>query len=62
MFDDDFPVLITAKDAIKFSRGGAGLMPENVWILDIEAQVETAFIDKLVAELQTLQLAASQRA
>ena len=37
-------------------------MPENVWILDIEAQVETAFIDKLVAELQTLQLAASQRA
>ncbi len=55
-FADSLPVIITAKDAIKLSslhlvEQGAGA---NIWVLDIEADLEPALVDKLITHLQML--------
>jgi tetraacyldisaccharide 4'-kinase len=52
-FDDDLPVIVTAKDAIKLA-GLEGAIGANVWALDIEADVDLALIDRLTAKLQAL--------
>ena len=55
-FADNLPVIVTAKDAIKLSgldleEQGAGA---NIWVLDIEAAINSALIDKLITKLQML--------
>jgi tetraacyldisaccharide 4'-kinase len=60
-FDDDRPVIITAKDAVKC--GHFPLKPgktPNIWILDVTARVEANGLNKLVTHIK--QLAEQQQA
>ncbi len=55
-FADSLPVIITAKDAIKLNglylaEQGAGA---NIWVLDIDADIEPSLVDKLITYLQML--------
>ena len=43
-FNDQRPVIITAKDAVKFIHTA----PYNLWVLEVEMIVESAFVDRLV--------------
>lgn len=51
VFEDDLAVIITAKDAIKLVAQGVEMPVPNLWVLEIEAEIENAFIDRLVAQL-----------
>jgi tetraacyldisaccharide 4'-kinase len=51
-FNDHFPVVITAKDAVKLSAGAA--LSDKVWVLDIEAEIDSDFVDRLAAQLARL--------
>jgi tetraacyldisaccharide 4'-kinase len=44
MLEDDYPVIITAKDAVKFSS----IDLPHVWVLEVEADVTSGFIDNLL--------------
>ncbi len=62
-FGDDLAVIVTAKDAVKL-RGsdpnqcyGNDSIANNIWVLEIEAQIESDFIDRLVGQLQSLKTA-----
>lgn len=46
-FNDQLPVIITAKDAVKFTHSAPG----NLWVLDVELMVESAFVDRLIQRL-----------
>ena len=52
-FADNLPVIVTAKDAIKLTalklkqQGAAA----NIWALDIEADIDSALIDKLIVKI-----------
>jgi tetraacyldisaccharide 4'-kinase len=46
-FDDDLPVIITAKDAVKFDT----LNFDNVWVLEVEADISSGFVDTLLNTL-----------
>ncbi|AMO57030.1 tetraacyldisaccharide 4'-kinase [Endozoicomonas montiporae CL-33] len=48
-FDDDLPVLMTAKDAVK-CRGFAG---NNVWYLPVQAHIPEAVLNKMVQLVET---------
>ena len=50
-FDDDLPVLITAKDAIKLRTNNL----KHVWVLDVEAEVASAFVDNLLTAVDLKQ-------
>ena len=43
-FEDDYPVIITAKDAIKFPV----VELKHVWVLDVEAEVSVKFVENLL--------------
>ena len=43
-FDDDLPVVITAKDAIKYQ----GLVPDNLWVLEVEMALDNEFVSSLI--------------
>jgi tetraacyldisaccharide 4'-kinase len=49
-------VIITAKDAVKVlgSDHSHNAIADNIWVLEIEAQIEGDFIDRLAAQLQAL--------
>jgi tetraacyldisaccharide 4'-kinase len=53
-FADNLPVIITAKDAIKLA--GLNLKKEaataNIWVLDIEAEIDSALIDKIIVKIK----------
>ena len=56
-FADNLPVIITAKDAIKLrqsSLAGQGAAA-NIWVLDIEADIDSALVDKLIVKLPALE-------
>lgn len=55
-FGDDWAVIITAKDAVKVlgSDHSHNAIADNIWVLEIEAQIEGDFIDRLAAQLQAL--------
>ena len=44
MFEDDYPVIITAKDAVKFSETEL----TDVWVLDVEAEISSNFVNNLL--------------
>ena len=44
IFDDEQPVIITAKDAIKLN----GIPRDNLWVLEVEIPLESDFIDQLI--------------
>ena len=46
-FDDDLPVIITAKDAVKFDTVNF----DNVWVLEVEADISSGFVDTLLNAL-----------
>ena len=46
-FDDDLPVIITAKDAVKFDTVNF----DNVWVLEVEADISSSFVDTLLNAL-----------
>ena len=54
-FADNLPVVVTAKDAIKLA---GQTVAANIWSLDVEAVIDLAFVDKLVARLEALSPAA----
>lgn len=49
-FDDELPVIITAKDAVKCMD----VSNDNVWVLDVIAKPETEFLDKLANQVSAL--------
>ena len=51
-FEDNLPVIITAKDAVKLLAHGTDSLADNIWVLEIEAQFDNDFIDRLAAKLQ----------
>ena len=51
-FEDNLPVIITAKDAVKLLAQGTDSLGEHIWVLEIEAQIHNEFIDRLAAKLQ----------
>ena len=61
-FGDDLAVIVTAKDAVKLLGSGSGSghsnshdsIADNIWVLEIEAQIENDFIDRLAAQLRGL--------
>ena len=50
-FDDDYPVIITSKDAVKFSS----IDLKHVWVLDVEAKISTNFVSDLMAAVDISQ-------
>jgi tetraacyldisaccharide 4'-kinase len=53
-FTDNLPVIVTAKDAIKLAalnleQEGAAA---NIWVLDIEAEIDSALIDKIIIKIK----------
>ena len=52
VFGDNLPVIVTAKDAIKLEQVAA--VSENIWAVDIEAVIDSSFVDKLVVKLEAL--------
>ena len=52
VFADNLPVIVTAKDAIKLEQVAA--VSENIWAVDIEAVIDSSFVDKLVVKLEAL--------
>ncbi|MFN9737997.1 MAG: tetraacyldisaccharide 4'-kinase [Pseudomonadota bacterium] len=49
-FDDDLPVLVTEKDAVKCSR----FADARTWVVPVEAELPLAFIDRLHEQLHAL--------
>lgn len=49
-FDDELPVIITAKDAVKC----VDVSNDNVWVLDVMAKPEAEFLDKLANQVASL--------
>ncbi len=47
-FDDDLPVIITAKDAVKFDTVGM----DNIWVLDVEADISPGFVDDILSAVR----------
>lgn len=45
-FGDDLPVIITSKDAVKYT----GVMPENLWVLEVEMSISDDFVDSLTQQ------------
>ena len=43
-FNDSLPVIITAKDAIKYTD----TIPDNLWVLEVEMNVPPEFVDGLI--------------
>lgn len=52
-FNDTLPVIVTAKDAIKWA-GLQQSVADNIWSLDVEAVIDSGFADRLVEKLQGL--------
>ena len=54
-FDDDLPVIITAKDAVKCANiANDPLLIDKVWILDVKALPDTEFLKKLTDRVSNL--------
>jgi len=51
VFNDEFPVIMTEKDAVKCRRFAS----DNTWYLEIESSIDNNFNDKLLARLKTIQ-------
>ena len=51
-FDDDLPVIITAKDAVKC----VGVKNEKVWVLDVSAEPGDVFVDAVIEKLKIVKL------
>ena len=45
-FSNDLPVIITSKDAVKYS----GVIPENLWVLEVEMSISDDFVDSLTEQ------------
>tara|TARA_B110000967_G_scaffold57229_1_gene58663 strand:- start:4407 stop:5516 length:1110 start_codon:yes stop_codon:yes gene_type:complete len=56
-FEDNLPVIITAKDGVKLVADDNSSIADNIWVLEIEAEIESHFIDRLIAQLQSLKTA-----
>ena len=54
-FDDGLPVIITAKDAVKCVADSS----DNVWVLDVQAEPDPPFIERLMRDVGCLAVAAS---
>lgn len=50
-FEEDYPVIITSKDAVKFSS----IDLKHVWVLDVEAKISTNFVSDLMAAVDISQ-------
>ncbi|MFT6420462.1 MAG: tetraacyldisaccharide 4'-kinase [Porticoccus sp.] len=49
-FDDGLPVIITAKDAVKCVADSS----DNVWVLDVQAEPDPPFIERLMRDVRRL--------
>jgi len=50
-FDDNKPVIITAKDAVKL----IDVVTDNLWVLDVETTLPSSFVDQLLLRLNSLE-------
>lgn len=50
-FEEDYPVIITSKDAVKFTS----IDLKHVWVLDVEAKISTNFVSDLMAAVDISQ-------
>jgi len=44
IFEDDYPIVITSKDAVKFSTCDL----KHVWVLEVEAKISSGFVDNIL--------------
>jgi tetraacyldisaccharide 4'-kinase len=49
-FDDDLPVIITAKDAVKCAKFGL----DKIWVLDVTAVLSSDLLSRLAKRVATL--------
>ena len=56
-FEDNLPVIITAKDGVKLVADDNSAIADNIWVLEIEAEIDNHFIDRLAAQLQSVKTA-----
>ena len=57
-FNESYPVIITAKDAVKIKQLVPLIELDNVWILPVQAQLSTACYEQLIAQLKALNITA----
>ena len=57
-FEDSYPVITTAKDAVKIKQLAPLIELDNVWILPVQAQLSTACYEQLIAQLKALNITA----
>lgn len=56
-YGDKLPVIVTAKDAVKLRAlplENQAAVSQNIWVLDIEAVIDSTFVDKLMVKLKAL--------
>ncbi len=53
-FDDNLPVIITAKDAVKCKGFSHDTNYDGVWVLEVAAKPDTEFLDKLTHAVHNL--------
>lgn len=59
-FDDDLPIITTAKDAVKIQQFADMLGEKSIWILPVQAQLSTACYELLLQQLKNLNIAISE--
>jgi tetraacyldisaccharide 4'-kinase len=52
LFEDELPVIITAKDAVKCKK----INSDKIWVLDIEATVDSVFSQSLLEKLRLIDI------
>ncbi|MGV6807771.1 MAG: tetraacyldisaccharide 4'-kinase [bacterium] len=60
-FNDNLPVIVTAKDAVKLTPDILSGATADIWALDVEAQVDRAFLQDFCARIRAIQKAKTQR-
>ncbi|RYY78257.1 MAG: tetraacyldisaccharide 4'-kinase [Moraxellaceae bacterium] len=59
-FEDDLPIITTAKDAVKIQQFADMLAEKSVWVLPVQAQLSTGCYELLLQQLKDLNIAIPQ--
>lgn len=57
-FEDSYPVITTAKDAVKIKQLASLIELDNIWVLPVQAQLSTACYEHLITQLKALNIRA----
>lgn len=57
-FDNHYPIITTAKDAVKIRQLAPLVALDNIWVLPVQAQLSTACYEHLISQLKALKISA----